>query len=170
MEVPEHEWDAHAIDVAREHGRSIGIARDLVIMDWLTKGDTRPLSDWLLRGHVPGEAVMKALAVMLVRGHPDANQKWFDDPAVKETAEIFTLGLKISGRGKRGGNPAIHSRNKRVALEVAKAKRTMTEKEAFEHVSEWARSIGQRGMGPDNVEKIYKEYKHLIFDRRLARE
>lgn len=161
METPEHEWDGDAFAVARDHDRSIGNARDLVIMDWLIKGDTRPLSDWLMRGHAPGAEVMKALAVMLVRGHLDADQRWFDDASVKETAEIFTLGLSVVGKGKRGGDPALRVRDKHIALEVAKAKRSMTELEAFEYVADWLGTIGHR-MSAHNVEKAYKKHKHLI--------
>lgn len=169
MTVPEHEWDGEAIDVARDHGRSIGNARDLVIMDWLLKGDTRPLSDWLMRGHVPSAEVMKALAVMLVRGHPDADQKWFDNPAVKETAEIFTLGLTVVGKGKRSGDPVNHARDKRIALEAARLMASeKTEDEAFKEVSEWAYRIGIRSMGYDNVKKIYQKNKRLIVDRRAV--
>ncbi|RFC67202.1 hypothetical protein [Mesorhizobium denitrificans] len=160
-ELPEHEWDGEALAVAREHNRSMGNARDLVIMDWLIKGDTRPLSDWLLRGHVLGQEVITALAVMLIRGHPDADLRWLDDPAVKETADIFRLGLKVAGKPRGGGDPALHVRHKRIALEVAYAIRSMNmnELEAFEYVSEWARSNGQRRMGPDNVKKAYNRYK-----------
>ncbi len=162
MEVPEHEWDGEALAVARDHDRSIGNARDLVIMDWLIKGDTRPLSDWLLRGHVPDTAVMKAVAVMLVRGHPDADQRWFSDPAVREVADVFTLRLEVAGKGKRGRDPAIVERDKRIALEVARemARGSSLEK-ACEVVAEWLVSIDY-DLGTDAVAKAYKNHKHLI--------
>lgn len=167
METPEQEWDGEALDVVRDHGRSIGNARDLVILDWLTKGDTRPLSDWLMRGHAPGEEVMKALAVMLIRGHPDANQKWFKNPGMTDIAEIFTLRLEVAGKGKRRGDAALRVRDKRIALEVAKAKQTMTEIVAFDTVAAWLVDIGHP-MTSENVQKIYKAQKHLIYGTNSA--
>lgn len=45
METPGTPWDIEALAVVRDHARSIGNARDIVILDWLAKGDTRPFAD-----------------------------------------------------------------------------------------------------------------------------
>lgn len=167
--LPGTAWDIEARAVARDHDRSIGNARDLVILDWLAKGDTRPFADWALRGHTPSPNVLKALAVMMTRAdNPRFNPAGIDDPELSEIVDLFPLGLAVTGKGKRRADLANVERDKRIALEVAKAmSRGSSMEKARDDVTDWLASIGFH-LGTDAVEKAYKTYKGSIFGTNSA--
>jgi hypothetical protein len=163
METPGTAWDIEALLVARQHDRSIGNARDIVILDWLAKGDTRPFADWIMCGHVPSREVLLALAVMMTRGdNPRFDPAGFADPKMREIAEIFPLSIEVRGKGGRGADLANVGRNRRIALEVARAMaRGLTREGAVETVANWLAEIGIH-MGTDNIEKAYKAHKSEV--------
>lgn len=111
-------------------------------------------------GHVPSREVLLALAVMMTRAdNPRFDPAGLADPKMREIAEIFPLGIEVSGKGKRKRNLANIVRDKRIALEVAKAMaKPMTLEKAAEFVADWLDGIGI-GMGTDAIVKAYKAHK-----------
>lgn len=160
MDTPGTAWDIEALLVARDHGRSIGNARDLVILDWLAKGDTRPFADWIMGGHVPSREVLQALAVMMTRGdNPRFDPAGFADPKMREIAEIFPLSIEVTGKGKRGRDPERVQRDHGIALAVAKEMAGGSSyDEALSTVTDWLPSVGVF-VERDAVEKAYKAHK-----------
>jgi hypothetical protein len=160
METPGTPWDIEALEVARDRGRSVSDARDIVIKDWLTEGDTRPFADWIMCGHVPSREVLLALAVMMTRGdNPRFDPAGFADPKMREIAETFPLRIEVKGKGSRGRDLAWVQRDRRVAREVdGVMTRGSSYNEALDTVTNWLSGIGI-GMGRDAVEKAYKAHK-----------
>lgn len=160
METPGTPWDIEALAVARDHGRSIGNARDIVILDWLTKGDTRPFADWTMCGHVPSQEVLLALAVMMTRGdNPRFDPAGLRDPKLREIAEIFPLSIEVAGKGKRKGDLAVEQKNRIVAREFWRIRAAgVGYGPALDQVTDWLSEIGI-GMSRDAVEKASKQYK-----------
>lgn len=158
MNNPGTAWDIEALLVTRDHGRSIGDARDLVILDWLAKGDTRPFADWIMCGHIPSREVLLALAVMMTRGdNPRFDPAGFADPKMREIAEIFPLSIEVTGRRVR--DPERGQRGRGIALAVAKEMtRGSSYNEALDTVTDWLPSVGVF-LGRDAVEKAYKAHK-----------
>ena len=82
-------WDIQVDQLVKTAGVSVSMARDTVIFDWLTQGDTNPYTDLVVeRGHMPGREVVRYVGMMM-------------NPA-KETEKEIPFGLKISQRGRRG--------------------------------------------------------------------
>ena len=167
-ELPGTPWDIEAISVSEVHQRSIGNARDIVILDWLTKGDTRPFAAWVMRGHLPSKEVLLALAVMMARSdNPAFAASRINDPNIREVAQLFPLGLGVTGKGRRTGDPANATRDRLIAREVAKAMASARSREsAADFVTEWLAGCGIH-MGSDNVEKAYKSHR-LMFSGTKA--
>lgn len=163
METPGTPWDIEALEVARDYGRSIVNARDIVILDWLMKGDTRPFADWVMYEHVPSREVLLALAVMMTRAdNPRFDPPGLGDPKLIEVAKMFTLGLEVRGKGKRTPDPATIVRNRYIAREVARAmQRGLSREKAVGFVTDWLTGIGIY-MGTDAVEAAYKKHKAEI--------
>ncbi|MFG1346126.1 hypothetical protein V5F59_14625 [Xanthobacter autotrophicus DSM 431] len=163
METPGTPWDIEALAVVRDHDRSMGNARDIVIMDWLAKGDTRPFADWIMCGHAPSQEVLIALAVMMTRAdNPSFDPAGIDDPKMREIADIFPLGIEVTGKGKRTRDPANIIRDKLIARDVARAMaRNLSREKAVGLVTDWLAEIGIH-MGTDAVEKAYKTHKSEI--------
>lgn len=164
MDTPSRAWDIEALHAARDHGRSISNARDLVILDWLAKGDTRPFADWIMCGHVPSREVLLALAVMMTRGDsPRFNPAGFADPKMREIAEIFPLGIKVTGKGKREADLENVTRDIGIALAVRRGMEDdgLSQRKAIERLTDDLASIGVH-MGSDNIEKAYKAHKSKI--------
>ncbi|MBR1209467.1 hypothetical protein [Bradyrhizobium sp. JYMT SZCCT0180] len=160
MDTPGTAWDIEALLVARDRGRSIGNARDLVILDWLAKGDTRPFADWIMCGHVPSREVLLALAVMMTRGdNPRIDPAGLEDPKMREIAEIFPLSIEVTGKGKRGRNLERIQRDRGIALAVAKEMAVGSSyDQALSAVTDWLPSTGVF-LERDAVEKAYKAHK-----------
>lgn len=160
MNAPGTAWDIEALAVARDHGRSIDNARDLVILDWLSKGDTRPYAEWIMGGHVPSRVVLVALAVMMTRGdNPRFDPAGLADPKMREIAEVFPLRLEVAGKGRRSSDLANLVRDRTIAREVAnEMRRGLTREGAISSVADWLATCGVH-MGSDAVEKAYKTHK-----------
>lgn len=160
MEAPLTPWDIEALAVERCHARSTRNARDIVIMDWLVKGDTRPFADWVMCGHAPSHKVLLALAVMMARAdNPHFDPAGVADPAIREVADCFPLGIEVTGKGKRTSDPANVVRDKIIAREMVKViARGLSRERAAGFVMDWLADIGIH-MGSDNVEKAYKAHK-----------
>ncbi len=77
-------WEIDTVDAMRDHGLPEGEARDLVILDWLSRGDTKPFYDFILCGHQPSRRVLQALAIMLMRG----DSEYEFDPARTATRSL----------------------------------------------------------------------------------
>jgi hypothetical protein len=156
-------WVIEALLVARDYGRSIDNARDLVILEWLRKGDTRPLADWIMCGHVPSSEVLLALAVMMTRAdNPRFDPAGLGDPKLVEIAEIFPLGIQVTGRGRRAPDETNVVRDRRIALEVERAmSRGLSREKAISFVTDWLAEIGIH-LSADAVEKAYKKHKSRI--------
>ncbi len=60
-------WGQEADYYHRNTDETFEYCRDLVILKYLSYGDTRPLAAWLMSGRAPGPAVLRHLSAML---HP----------------------------------------------------------------------------------------------------
>jgi hypothetical protein len=159
-EVPGTPWDIEALSVSAVHQRSIGNARDIVILDWLRQGDTRPFAAWVMSGHTPSPNVLLALAVMMTRSdNPAFEPDRIGDTRIREIAQLLPLGVSVTGKGKRTGDPANAVRDRLIAREVAKAMGSgLSREKAAGLVTDWLADVGIH-MGSDNVEKAYKAHK-----------
>lgn len=76
---------------------AISTARDVVILEWLRKGETRPFYDWILCCHRSSQEVLEAVAYMIFR----ADSSKFDPAKTSEIRipldhpETETLGRRI---------------------------------------------------------------------------
>ena len=93
-DLPQTGWDM-AAQLCVDAGMPLAEARDLVISFFLEHGDMRAFSDWVLRGHQPGERVLMCIALMSCQ---DVS------PSVAE-ALPFALERKKRGGGKKGSRP-----------------------------------------------------------------
>jgi hypothetical protein len=87
-------------------------ARDLVILDWLRKGDTRPLADLLRTGIVPSSLVLSYLASML---HPA-------DGTEDAVSYMLVPKRRREGRGAND-NPEIEIRDQLIADNIERLMR-----------------------------------------------
>ncbi|MET3841387.1 hypothetical protein [Bradyrhizobium sp. OAE829] len=164
MDTPGTAWDIEALLAARDHGLSVDHARNIVILDWLAKGDTRPFADWIICGHVPSREVLLALAVMMTRGdNPRFDPAGFVNPKMREIAAIFPLSIKVNGKVSRGADLENVVRDKGIALEVRRSMEDdgLSREKAIERLTDDLASIGVH-MGGDNIEKAYKAHKSKI--------
>lgn len=93
-DLPGNGWDM-AAQLLVDDGMNMHAARDLVIGYFLRAGDMRPFSDWVLRGHVPGDRVLKCVAIMSCENiAPEATN-----------ALPFALVRKKRGGGKKNSRP-----------------------------------------------------------------
>ena len=140
-------WDIRVDQLMREYNATQQIARDLVILDWLLKGDTRPFTAFVIKGHhIPGIEVIRYVALMM-------------NPA-KGTDENVPFALVISSRGRKGRrrNPAIEIRDKLLAQKVELLMETKSYNEALNEVADLL-GEGLDSDSRDTVEKAYKRYK-----------
>jgi hypothetical protein len=102
-DVPETPWDSHVSRLMRDEGLSLSAARDRVIVDWLSQGNTSALAALLLDGHEPGEFARTALALMLLdetEAKKTIEQRPFLDP------ELWLFPYRLVAKGKpRSGRP-----------------------------------------------------------------
>jgi hypothetical protein len=90
-------WDAE-VAIRQEDGiTSLHEARDAVIVEWLTKGDTRPFYDWVLLGHRPSNSVLRAIAYMMMRS--DSPSFVPDVMPDSDLAASLAFGLRIDRTG-----------------------------------------------------------------------
>ena len=115
-------------------------------MDWLLKGDTAPFTAFVTQGHVPGDEVIKYLALMM-------------NPA-KRTDEIVPYALEVSSRGRKGrrSSPRIELRDNLLGEKVERLMETKSYNEALDDVEDLL-GEGLDSDPRDTVEKAYKRYK-----------
>lgn len=136
-------WQMDAVDAVRTHGLSGGDAIDLVIMDWLSRGDTKAFADFIIAGHQPGPQVLKAVAYMMVRGDPDCDL----DPVRTSDPDLaaavpFALAVK-GGKAGRRDSASKRTRDARIAAAVAREmKAGFGYDAAIATVHEWLKGIG----------------------------
>ena len=145
-DLPGTPWDIRVDQLIREFGATQQDARDLVILDWLIKGDTVPFTAFVLQGHVPGGEVIKYVALMM-------------NPA-KGTDEHVPYALEVSSRGRKGrrSSPTIEFRNKLLGENVERRMETMSYNKALDEVADLL-GEGLDNDPRDTVEKAYKRYK-----------
>ncbi len=151
-DLPGTPWDIRVDQLIREFGATQQDARDLVILDWLIKGDTVPFTAFVLQGHVPGGEVIKYVALMM-------------NPA-KGTDETVPFALEVSSRGRKGRrpDPRIEARGKLTAQYV---ERLMKEGKSYNEAVDIVTQIIVKDQidkyvdaePRDTVEKYYKRYK-----------
>lgn len=113
-------WEIDAADAAMAHNLSGVEAINTVILDWLSRGDTKPFYDWILCGHQPSPIVLQAVAYMMMRGDPDCT---FDPAKTSnpELADLMPFALVVKG-GKSGrrGNAWRRTRDARIGAAVSR--------------------------------------------------
>lgn len=136
-------WQIDALDAEKDHNLSITDACDRVILDWLSRGDTKPFYDFVLSGHLPSVRVLQALAYMMMRGDPDCN---FDPTKTSDPdlAETFPYALAVNSKRKgRRGNGWKQTRDRHIAKAVAHYMADGSSYDgAISSVREWLESIG----------------------------
>ncbi len=90
-ELPGTPWDICVHKFMQDSDVTQQIARDFVILEWFIKGNTVPFTAFVLQVHVPGDEVIKYIALMM-------------NPA-KGTDEIVPYALEVSSRGRKGRRP-----------------------------------------------------------------
>ena len=145
-QLPGTPWDIRVDQLIRESGATQQVARDHVILEWLSKGDTVPFTEFVYQGHVPGDAVIKYVANMM-------------NPA-KGTDELIPFALEVSSRGRKGrrSSPRIEIRDKLLAKNVERLMETKSYNEALDEVADLL-GEGLDNDPRDTVEKAYKRYK-----------
>ena len=145
-ELPGTPWDIRVDQRMREDGATQQVARDIVILDWLMKGDTTPYTAFVLQGHAPGAEVIKYIALMM-------------NPA-KGTDDTIPYALEVNSRGRKGRrpDPAIELRNELLAQNVERLMETKSYNEALDQVADML-GEGLDTDPRDTVEKAYKRYK-----------
>ncbi len=145
-DLPGTPWDIRVDQLMRENNATQQVARDLVILDWLLKGDTRPFTAFVTQGHGPGNEVIKYIALMM-------------NPA-KGTDEYVPYALEVSSRGRKGrrSSPTIEMRDKLLAQNVERLMETNSYNEALDEVADLL-GEGLDNDPRDTVEKAYKLYK-----------
>lgn len=135
-------WQIDAIGFAKELNLTSQQAADVVILEWLAKGETKPLYDLVLRGHQPNATVLKAIAYMMMRGDPDCTVS----EETTDTQLWKDMGFALGVRGKRKGRRTkaeIKTRDRLLAREVEKQmKAGVSYDGAIATVHEWSNGIG----------------------------
>lgn len=149
-ELPETPWDIQVDRRVQENNLSKEAARDVVIIEWLRKGNTTPFTAFVSAGHIPSIDIIKYVALMM--NPPDGND------------ELVPYALEVSSRGKRGSrrDPAIEERNKLMAKNV---KRLIEEGKTYNKALDEVADLVGEGLDNDprdTVEKAYKRYKSKI--------
>ena len=145
-DLPDTPWEIRVDQHMRKNNATQQVARDFVILEWLHKGDTVPFTALILKGHVPGDKVIKYVALMM-------------NPA-KGTDEIIPYALKVSSRGRKGRRPSptIELRDELLAENVELQMETKSCNQALDKVADL---LGEAldNDPRDTVEKAYKRYK-----------
>ncbi len=145
-DLPGTAWDIRVDQRMRENNATQQVARDLVILDWLIKGDTAPFTAFVIQGHIPSVKIIKYVA-------------WMMNPA-KGTDETVPFALVVSSRGRKGRrpDPRIEQRDRLLAQNVERLMETKSFNEALDEVADLL-GEGLDNDPRDTVEKAYKRYK-----------
>jgi len=145
-DLPGTPWDIRVDQLIRENNATRQVARDLVILDWLHKGDTAPFTAFVTQGHIPSIKIIKYVALMM-------------NPA-KGTDETVPFALVVSSRGRKGRrrDPAIEQRDRLLAQNVERLMERKTYNEALDEIADLL-GDGLDNDPRDTVEKAYKRYK-----------
>lgn len=103
-------WDA-AVQLLVDDGMALPAARDLVIGHFLHHGDLRPFADWVLRGHPPSVAVLRAVAMASLDSLPT-------DLSVKLPYQLVSK--RRDGVAGRNVDPETKVRNALLGANVAR--------------------------------------------------
>ena len=147
-DLPGTPLDIHVDQRIKENNLTQNQARDVVIIEWLRKGDTTPFTAFVSAGHTPSIDIIKYVALMM--NPPEGTDK------------LVPFSLKASPRGRKGRppDPAIEARGK---LSAQYVERLMKEGKSYdEALFEVAEVLGEgldSDIPRDTVEKDYKRYK-----------
>ena len=151
-DLPGTPWDIHVDQRMQENNLSQEAARDVVIIEWLRKGDTIPFTAFVSVGHIPSIEIIKYIALMM--NPPEG------------TDELMPFSLVISSRGRKGRrpDPVIEARGKLTAQYV---ERLMKEGKSYNEAVDIVTQIIVEDQidkyvdtePRDTVEKDYKRYK-----------
>ncbi len=64
-DLPGTPWDIHVDQRMQENNLSQEAARDVVIIEWLRKGDTIPFTAFVSVGHIPSIEIIKYIALII---------------------------------------------------------------------------------------------------------
>ena len=101
MNTPDNPWDSEAAWIAREEGGLVNEFYDRVILRLLRLGGSRPLADFLLKGHEPGPTVRRYIALMMLNRDDFANRSPADSNLFPDDEMPFRFDIK-SRSGKKG--------------------------------------------------------------------
>jgi hypothetical protein len=113
--VGETPYDDAVRELAQDFGLSLNRARDRFIWVGLQMGDAGPLSCFLLRGYVPGLAVLQVLALMMTREEALAQTTISKD----RLRYRFEIKSRSGRRGPKRSNLPIALRNRRLGKRVS---------------------------------------------------
>ena len=151
-DLPGTPWDIHVDQRIKENNLTQNQARDVVIIEWLRKGDTTPFTAFVSAGHTPSIDIIKYVALMM--NPPEGTDK------------LVPFSLKTSPRGRKGRppDPVIEARGK---LSAQYVERLMKEGKSYDKAIDIVTQIivddqidKYVDASPrDTVEKDYKRYK-----------
>ena len=151
-DLPGTAWDIRVDQLMQKANVTQKLARDYVILEWLSKGNTVPFTALVLQGHAPGDDVIKYVA-------------WMMNPA-KGTDETVPFALVVSSRGRKGRrpDPRIEQRGK---LTTQYVEHLMKEGKSYNEAVDIVTQIIVEDQidkyvdtePRDTIEKDYKRYK-----------
>lgn len=143
--IPETAWDVEVDKLVRVSGITTSAARDMVILTWLKKGDTRPFTAFVTTGHHPAIEVVRYIA-------------WMLNPA-DGTKKQVPFRLKIDQRGRRGARASAEL-DTRDRIIYAYTRKLMNNGVSYDlAIDQTAAEFG--GEQRDLVEKIYKNIRKV---------
>jgi hypothetical protein len=148
----------------KDEGLSLSAARDRVIVDWLSQGDTSALAALLLDGHEPGEFARTALALMLL-DETEAKKTIEQRPFLAPQFLLFAYRLVAKGKSRSGrpSNPINAERDRLLAEYVHELiqKHGVKYNSAIEQVATLCKSTGA-AVGHQTIRNAY--------DRRFGKK
>jgi hypothetical protein len=154
---PGYPWNIDAVRLVQETGWPLEKCQDQIIVQWLQRGDVRPLSDLLMQGHVPAIEVRKFIAWMIL-----------DEDLVKnmppEVARIVPYRLVVkrrSGAKGRHANPENEIRDRLIAAQVHSRITTqgLSETDAISQVMKLGEEVGAK-VGFQTIKRAYKRHRN----------
>ena len=150
--LPGNPWDIRVHQLMQGSDATQQIVRDFVILEWFLKGNTVPFTAFVLQGHVPGDEVIKYIALMM------------NPPEGTDQHVPFSLVISSRGRKGRRPDPMIELRGKLTAQFVeCRMKEGKSYNEAVDIVTQIIvkdqidKYVDAEPR--DTVEKDYKRYK-----------
>lgn len=149
-------WEIDARMAATAHDISDAQAIDLVILDWLARGDAKAFADFVLTGHRPSHRVLQAVALMMLRGDPDCD---FDPAKTGDPDLVSALPFALAVKSDKPGRKAAASKRARDDLIAREVARVMAGGSSYDGavatVHDWLRKDITPDIGVETVRAAY---------------